>query len=167
MPSNEHLVLCGKVPGLARDTKHLHLNLHGQAANVHLKIHDIERRILGNIPDHLVDLLEIASYVYAADSATSRGNDSDPGMGKRWRRNFRFSIPVRLPNLWASPEILDMLTRTLSFLSEDEYEFEFRPLSQRSAVTSYFEVFYRERDLLHPGRRDNVLRRIGLIGGCD
>ena len=55
------------------------LNLHGPSANVHLKIADISKRLLANIPDVLVDLLEVASYVYAADSAISRGGRTDGG----------------------------------------------------------------------------------------
>ena len=51
--------------------------------NVHLKIADISKRLLANIPDALVDLLEVASYIYAADSAISRGGLTDA----RWVRD--------------------------------------------------------------------------------
>ena len=36
-----------------------------------------------------------------------------------------FRIPVRNPDLWNSPAIKDELIETLSFLSEDEYYFDF------------------------------------------
>ena len=103
MPRNEHLVLCG---GLDRPRKGsgsgVNLNLHGTSPNVRLRIADISRRLLTNIPDVLVDLLEVAGYIYAADAAISRGGETDAQMGARWRRKFRFVIPVRQPDLWSS-----------------------------------------------------------------
>ena len=114
-------------------------NLHGRSPNVRLKISDISSRLLTNIPDVLVDLLEVASYVYAADSAILRGGRTDAQMGKRWRRKFRFVIPVRVPELWSSGLVSSALVETLCFLSDDEYAFEFRPLDSAPAVAGYFE----------------------------
>jgi hypothetical protein len=74
MPTNEHLVLCSGAGAQPRgDEKLLSLNLHGASANVRLEIEDISRRLLANLSDVHADLLEIASYIYAADSAVSRG----------------------------------------------------------------------------------------------
>ena len=125
MPKNDRLVLCGGVGGNASSLK---LDLHGPSANVRLQISDISRRLLTGIPDVLIDLLEVASYIYAADSAIPRGGDVGAQMGKAWRRNFRFVIPVRQPNHWSSSPIASALVETLSFLSDDNYELEFRPL---------------------------------------
>ena len=125
MPKNDRLVLCGGVGGNASSLK---LDLHGPSANVRLQISDISRRLLTGIPDVLIDLLEVASYIYAADSAIPRGGDVSGQMGKAWRRNFRFVIPVRQPNHWSSSPIASALVETLSFLSDDNYELEFRPL---------------------------------------
>ena len=140
MPRNERLVLCG---GLEQPRKSgvtsLSLSLHGRSPNVRLQIADISRRLLANIPDTLVDLLEVASYIYAADSAVPRGGTADAKMGARWRRKFRFVIPVRLPDLWSSDAVSSALVETLSFLSEDDYEFEFEPLNDLPSVTNYFE----------------------------
>ena len=57
MPTNEHLVLCGGVDGAERAGTRISLNLHGSLRNVHLKIADISKRLLANIPDALVDLV--------------------------------------------------------------------------------------------------------------
>jgi hypothetical protein len=95
---------------------------------------------LANIPDALIDLLEIASFVYAADSAISRGGRVDAQMGAQWRRRFRFVIPVRSPALWSSSGVTSSLVETLSFLSEDDYHFEFQRLAGRRATTDYFEL---------------------------
>jgi hypothetical protein len=48
------------------------------------------------------------------------------GMGARWRRTFRFRIPVRCPDIrGGDPEILDALKNVVGFLTEDEFDFEF------------------------------------------
>ena len=104
-----------------------------------LQVADISNRLLAKIQGVHLDLLEVASYVYAADSAISRGGKTDAQMGKRWRRNFRIVIPVRLPELWSSVPVSTALVETLSFLSDDEYVFEFRRLDDLPAVDSYFE----------------------------
>jgi hypothetical protein len=103
MPTNEHLVLCsGAVAKPRSDETLLTLNLQGALANVRLEIEDISRRLLVNVSDVHADLLEIASYVYAADSAISRGGKTDSRLGAMWRRKFRFVIPVRQPTLWST-----------------------------------------------------------------
>ena len=137
MRSPEHLVLCGGEPGKGAETLLLDLR---QGGNVCLQITDIGKRLVANIPDVLVDLLEIAAYVYAADSALPRGGTSDARLGERWRRKLRFDIPVRLPALWSSQSVRSAMSETLGFLSEDEYAFEFRPLRDPAAPQSYFEI---------------------------
>jgi len=139
MPKNEHLVLCGGAgspPSAAG--KALRLYLHGPDRNVRLEIADISRKLVANIPDVLSDLLEVACYVYAADSAIRRGGKSDAQMGSRWRRNFRFAIPVRRPDLWSSGPTMAALVETLTFLSDDSYAFEFRSLDDIPSADEYF-----------------------------
>jgi hypothetical protein len=81
MPGHEHLVRCGGLNRSARGARALVLDLHGPDQNVVLKIEDIDQRLGSSISDELVDLLEIAAYVYAADSAVSRGGKSDARLG--------------------------------------------------------------------------------------
>jgi hypothetical protein len=45
--------------------------------------------------------------------------------GERWRRHFCFVVPVRRPDIWRNAAVKDALTETLSFLSDDDYEFHF------------------------------------------
>lgn len=140
MRKREHLVLCGDLATPAGGhSQVLPLSLHGPSPNVRLRIQDISRRLVTNIPDVLVDLLEVASYVYAADSAIPRGGKTDARMGNRWRRNLRFVIPVRCPEVWTSTPAASALVETLSFLSDDEYELEFVALEKRPAVQSHLE----------------------------
>ena len=88
----ERLVLCGgsKAPG-SRSENVLHLDLTGPNRNIELRLHDISKRMLTNLPGLVIDLLELAAYVYSADWATSRGGEASRGMGAEWRRQ----IPLR------------------------------------------------------------------------
>ena len=104
-----------------------------------LRIQDLSARLVSNIPDTLVDLLEVAAYVYAADSAIGRGSKTDAQLGARWRRSLSFVVPVRRPNLWKSAAVSSALRDLLGFMSDDTYTFEFRPLDVRPKVQSYLE----------------------------
>ena len=87
-------MLCGGAGGPQRaNPSGLNLNLHGASRNVHLKIEDISRPLVANIPDVSADLLEVATYIYAADSASSRGGKTDAQMGARWRRKLSVCDP--------------------------------------------------------------------------
>ena len=140
MPTHEHLVRCGGLERSAKSAKTLDLNLHDPNKNVALKIEDIDALLGANIPDELVDLLEIAAYVYAADSAVGRGAKTDSGLGARWRRRFRFAIPVRRPELWGSPAVIEALVDTLNFLSEDDFTFEFERLERPPRAATYLDL---------------------------
>ena len=124
----ERLVLCG---GAKRSggTSTLRLALSGRAQNITLKLEDISKKMVRNVPGLLIDLIEIATYVYCADQAISRGGPAQVGMGADWRRSFRFVIPVRNPDHWNRRNVLETLSSTLSFLSEDDYEFEFEKVT--------------------------------------
>ena len=175
MPRNEHLVLCGgtTVSRLA-GAKILELNLHGHAANVRLQIQDISKRLLTKIPDELADLLEVATYIYAADAAVSRGGKTDYQMGARWRRKFKLVIPVRLPDLWCSNAVIADLVETLSFLSEDEFEFDFRKLNNPPILHDYFRfshsdaaAFRPDAVMLFSGGLDSLAGALNEIVGQD
>src|SRR5829696_4467848 len=162
MPTREHLVLCGGVEGPkggGRAT--VRLDLHGPLANVKLSISDIARKLLVNIPDRLVDLLEIATYVYAADGVISRGGSTDREMGARWRRTLRFKIPVREPELWGSEELSAALVETLSFLADEQYAFEFVPFQEPPRMAQYLEFPTTEETMFSP---DEVIL---FSGGLD
>jgi hypothetical protein len=138
----EHLILCGEAFRLteSRDAKIHRLNVSGPACNIDLRISDIRRLLLTNVPDALTDLLEIATYIYCADASVRRGGSNMAQFGKDWRRQFRFVIPVRLPELWSSAAIATALSETLSFLSDDFYAFDFCKLREPVAFQSYLEI---------------------------
>ena len=126
--ANERSILCRDVSyedlPFGRD-KPLCLHLWGPSANIGLRISDIPVPLLEDIPSHFRDLIEIATFVYCADQAVVRGGDGTQNFGANWRRKLFFRIPVRNPDLWNSPALKERLIETLSFLSEDEYYFDF------------------------------------------
>jgi hypothetical protein len=125
----EHLVLCGGLRSTEREgVKAHHLYITGPGKNIELRIEDIRRTLLSNIPDVLTDRLELATYIYCADGSARRGGSTMAQMGRDWRRRFRFVVPVRLPDVWSSAPISTLLIETLSFLSDDFYEFDFQQL---------------------------------------
>jgi hypothetical protein len=78
-----------------------------------------------DVPIRLRDLLDIATYVFAADQATVRGGNDVETFGSNWRRHFRFVVPVGDLDFWQSDDTKQCLTKVLNFLSDDHYEFEF------------------------------------------
>ncbi len=127
MANADHIILCGGAPAPRRPTPKnvVRLDLGGDEPNVDLEIDNISRRLSTDVPDILTDLVEIASYVYCADQAVTRGGEGVLVFGAKWRRNFIFHIPVRRPSIWSSPNVLHSLQKTLAILSEDNYEFQF------------------------------------------
>lgn len=119
------------------DVQRLSLDVQGEGRNVNLRISDISRSMVSNIPDLLLDLLEIAAYVYCADQRASRGSEQLTQAGSSWRRSMHFTIPVRRPEIWSRPELSSALHETLGFLSDDSYQFSFvaavHPFAEKEA----------------------------------
>jgi 7-cyano-7-deazaguanine synthase in queuosine biosynthesis len=134
----ERLVVCGGARHAGGDSI-LRLALSGRSQNVSLKLEDISKKLVRNIPGLLVDLIEIASYVFCADQATSRGGEAQQAMGADWRRDFRFVIPVRNPGHWNRRNVLEALCSTLSFLSDDNYTFHFEKATNPAPIQNYLE----------------------------
>ena len=102
------------------------MDVQGEAKNVNLRIDYITRTMLGNVPDLLIDLLEVAAYIYCADQRLGRGSDKLTNFGENWRRSLHFSVPVRHPEVWQHSDVQELLAETLGFLSDDSHTFDFR-----------------------------------------
>ena len=112
----------------------------GQPGYVNIKVHDLTRRIVSDLPPRLLDLLEIASYVYAADQLVPRDTLTMPRLGVDWRRAFAFHIAIRDLAFWSRTDVGGKLFSLLHFMSEDNYSFVFVPLQkQRLASQPYLE----------------------------
>jgi hypothetical protein len=135
----ERLVLCG---GAKRAGNHsaLKLAISGRSQNITLRLEDISKKLVKRVPAPLTDLVEIASYVYCADQAISRGGEVQQAMGADWRRSFRFVIPVRNPAFWNRRKVSDALCSALEFLSEDDYAFEFEKATSPVPFQEYLEL---------------------------
>ena len=134
-------VLCGE---LAREPKHkgdpIRLDVGapaGSAERVNLSIEQISMRMVTDIPDRLVDLLEIAAYVYAADQLKTRGGDAMRDLGHDWRRDFQFVVPVRDFQFWKRSDTRRMLQETLGFLADDDYRFDFKAAQKPLSIAGY------------------------------
>jgi 7-cyano-7-deazaguanine synthase in queuosine biosynthesis len=136
---SERLILCGDVKRPS-GTSPISLCTSGRSQNIVLKLEDIGKKMIRRVPDALIDLIEIATYVYCADRAVSRGGVAQRAVGADWRRSFRFIIPVRTPDHWSNRDVLEPLRSTLSFLSEDDYEFEFEKATNPAALQDYLKL---------------------------
>jgi 7-cyano-7-deazaguanine synthase in queuosine biosynthesis len=99
---------------------------------------ELPEPLLGSLSARARDLVRIAAYVYLADGSVSRGGERDV-YGHKWRRGMRLALAVDDPDFWRSAEVSQALVGTLSFLTEDDWEFDFsrwksRPSSQLQLV---------------------------------
>ena len=83
----ETLVLCGGVKRPGAESA-LQLALEGRSRNITLKLEDISKRLVKNVPNLLIDLIEIATYVYCADQATGRGGECQSEWARPGGANF-------------------------------------------------------------------------------
>ncbi len=139
MKRPELLLLCNEAATGRRTTSGdvFKLRTTGAHRNVYLNLEDIGSQLNQNMSPALIDLLEIAAFVYIADQIEHRGAHDVESMGANWRRLLRFEISVRDIDLWRSPEMTSALSELLSFLSEDEYEFKFTKYERPPTVNSY------------------------------
>ncbi|MFN3207893.1 MAG: hypothetical protein ACE369_02615 [Roseovarius sp.] len=103
----------------------LEVRFRGRYPNFQLEADKLRAKALADITPLCEDFLEIASTVFVADSTVSRGGSVRSCMGEAWRRDFRFEIPVRQPEVWRRPEVSAALVDAVSFLTEDNLQFEF------------------------------------------
>jgi 7-cyano-7-deazaguanine synthase in queuosine biosynthesis len=134
---------------------------------VHLRIDHISKKLGQSLPAVVVDLLELAAYIYVADQAVSRGGVKAFEYGQRWRRHFRFEVPVRCPDVWRSPRVNEALVQVLSDLSDDDYEFGFARYKNPPRLERYLFDEIEARPESH-GYREVLLFSGGLdsLGGA-
>jgi 7-cyano-7-deazaguanine synthase in queuosine biosynthesis len=157
----ERLILCGGASKTGEDAA-LRLATTGRRKNIILRLEDISKKLVKTVPAPLVDLLEIATYVYCADQAISRGGEMQRAMGADWHRSFRFIIPVRNPDFWNCNKVLDLLCSALSFLSEDDYAFKFEKAVSAVPLQDYLK--FSDEDDAATFKPDEVLL---FSGGLD
>jgi 7-cyano-7-deazaguanine synthase in queuosine biosynthesis len=124
----------------AEDREVVELDSIGHNPTVNIQLEDVAEVFLRNVPPRLVDLLEIASYVYAADCATRRGQDWAEASVEAWGRDFHFIVPVRDMTFWSREDVKEALQSLLHFLSDDAFAFTFRPLESDRPLQEYIQL---------------------------
>ena len=133
----EHLILCGEIKPTAPKNVVVHqLKLSTDGGGISLDVAAITKKMVNDLPNVLHDLLEIASYIYVADQAISRGGLKEFEYAEKWNRLLHFKIPVREYDVWSDPNVREILEEALSFASGDTYIFEF--VKQRADKMSSF-----------------------------
>jgi hypothetical protein len=134
------LVRCGGIAATPADGEEaLDLSLWGKSPNINVKLEDLSGPMVANLPPILADLIELATYVYIADQAVTRGGHTTGAHGELWRRRFRFVVPVRDLDTWNRQSVGEALTDLLTFLSEDEFSFEFVELTGGPSLQEYLD----------------------------
>ena len=147
----------GRPPG--QDVEVIRIN--GSDPTFRIGIEALEQRLSGAADDLLLDLLDVAGSVFAADRRIGRGADTRPGFGAAWRRVLDFTIPVRQPNVWQRPDVITSLTDLVRFLTDDVVTFDFIDGSA-DLKTSRYSSLFRPEDLM--GKIDAVIL---FSGGLD
>lgn len=123
-----HLVLANGATGPPNSTKALRLHyIEGQPSDrLRISLPRFVRDVY-HLPPRILDLLEIASYVFATDRSISRGA-KDALEYHAWSRLIDFHIRVRDYEFWTQPTVTTALSNTLTFMTGDaEYTFHFEP----------------------------------------
>lgn len=167
-------VLCGDAdpPGPAANA--LRLALQGPHQTFCLQIEDIRNATATPIPDRLVDLLEIAAYVLAADRSIGRGGKVRQNWGEAWSRNLTFTIPVRDLEFWQRDQVHDALCQALGFVSDDVYRFAFVQAQRATPLEDYLplaenaqDVFPADEVMLLSGGTDSLAGAVETLATTD
>lgn len=95
-------------------------------------------RSVNYVSPRLLDLLEIAVYVFLADRSTTRGSKNSVEY-QNWARSMRFAVKVRDFEFWSKPDVGRKLAEALRFMSGDQdYSFDFQP-GHSTLPTSLFD----------------------------
>lgn len=93
------------------------LSTDPRQGNVYLDPAKLGEGLGGTLDPLVLDLCEVAAYVYLADKAVSRPRYEN------WVRDFSFHVPVRVPSRWNA--VRSLLVNTVGTLSGDNVQFHF------------------------------------------
>ena len=127
--------------------------------NVNLQLPGFVAQLF-HLPPRILDLLEIAAFVFAGDRTASRGS-KDAVELHAWRRVMRFVIRVRDADFWNQASVKQRLSAALLFMTGDRaYLFDFEP-GHSTPPTSLFD---REEFAVTPKEPSSVVL---FSGGID
>lgn len=97
--------------------------------NRFIRYHIDDREIAGrfgeNLDPLLADWIDVAFSVYLADRFALRRGQAETRREAPWGRILRLRVPVRKPETWDRPEVMDALCGLLYYFTEDDWRFEF------------------------------------------
>ncbi len=159
---HDRLILCGgaSAPRGVR-AERLNLDLWGRNPNVFLKIRNITDAVMKNPPAVLLDLVDVAAYLYAGDQCVPRGGTRSFDYGDSWDRRLRYIIPLRKPKAWDRKEVKETLADVLGWMTDDQFDFSFPHLKDPPKLPSYLEF---DRDTANPTGIEEVCL---FSGGLD
>jgi hypothetical protein len=103
-----------------------------------------------DLPEKILDLLQIAAYVFCADRMAKRGSRESVNYGS-WARSFEFHVPVLDLEFWNNPKTQEHLNDALTFISGDRsYAFVFSQTSSNPAGTKNKQLS------MFPGEYQNI-----------
>ena len=127
--------------------------------NVKIKLTDFVTGIY-KLEDRYKDLMEIASFVFAADRKANRG-PNELVEAHSWSRNFEIHMGVRDLRFWLQGEIKEILNVLLKFISGDHnYEFNFYQADSELPYTLFDNDDFKVKP-------DNPLNVLLFSGGLD
>ena len=138
-----------------------HQESTGSSRNINLALPNFVLDVY-HLPDRILDLLEIAAYVFCADRLTTRGSKHNVEYHS-WSRLFHFVIKVRDFDFWNDHDVKEKLIGALVFMSGDRaYHFTFQPGHATPAVgpfdteTFRIEAQQNTRVILFSGGLDSL-----------
>lgn len=137
--ANEHNIRCRVPVDDSSGDERLHFDVNGQLKSVSLRVGGLSKVLVSRLPNLVLDLIEVATLVYAVDACVSRGGTADQNMAAKWHRVFHITMPVRELDAWTKPEISAALEETLMFLSGDRFHFTFTRSTAKPSTTRYFQ----------------------------
>lgn len=160
------------VPKSWPDARFISLNTFGKNQNVNVRLEDVARAFAQQVSPRLLDLLEVASLIYAADTSTTRGAGwIEEGAVESWSRKFYFVIAVRDLDFWKKADITQTLADLIQFLSNDTCTFKFVPLKAELSEQAYLDFghdedwpFYRpNRVVMFSGGLDSLAGTVEML----
>jgi hypothetical protein len=93
-----------------------------------------------DLPARILDLLQIAAYVFCSDRMANRGLRDSVNYGS-WARSFEFYIPVLDIEFWNNEKTKKALSDTLTFMTGDRcYKFIFSQTEKNPAEENYKQL---------------------------
>jgi 7-cyano-7-deazaguanine synthase in queuosine biosynthesis len=108
---------CNGAPALRRDAQILEYRPGASNRNIVAGLPQFVQNVF-HLPARTLDLLEIATYVFAADRKAFRGSISAVEY-HNWSRVLDFHIRVRDPSFWNSRDVQEALAAAIRFMSGD------------------------------------------------